>query len=97
MIRDGTQAWCGVKQKELIAHAVLYWQELISFYKRISRIILKFDFQEVAHPAGQPNRHILKILLAYRHDFVTQNQWMIVTLHHCILIYNLVLKKVWKK
>ena len=50
MIRDGTQAWCGVKQKEWIAHAVLYWQELISFYKRISIIILKFDFQEVACP-----------------------------------------------
>ena len=44
MITDGTQAWCGVKQKEWIAHAVLYWQELISFYKRISRIIFKIWF-----------------------------------------------------
>ena len=28
---------------------------MISFYQRISIIILKFAFQEVAHPLGQPN------------------------------------------
>ena len=33
----------------------------------------KFALQEVTHPVGRPNRHILEILLARRHTLVAQN------------------------
>ena len=44
--------------------------------------ISKFAFQEVAHPVGWPNRHILEILLACSHTLVAQNCGTSVRLHH---------------
>ena len=42
----------------------------------------KFALQEVTHPVGQPNRHILEILLTHRDTLVTQNHRASVRLHH---------------
>ena len=55
---------------------------MIPFYQRISRTNFKICFQEVVHPGGWPNRHILKILLACRHTLVAQNRGASVRLHH---------------
>ena len=69
--------------KRTIAHAVLYWKELIPFYQGISRIIFTICFQELTCPVRQPNRYILEILLAYKYTFVDQNHWANVRLNHC--------------
>ena len=57
MMRQKARAWCGVtlrgmsRQQELapetkrsIAHAVLYWLELIPFYQSLTRTIFKICF-----------------------------------------------------
>ena len=43
----------------------------------------KFAFQKVTRPVGQPNRQVLEVLLACRHDLVAQNRWASVRLHNC--------------
>ena len=64
-----------------IAHAVLYWLELIPFYQRISWIIFKICFSRSCSPS-RVTRHILEILLACRHTLIAQNRGMSVSLHY---------------
>ena len=72
-----------------IAHAVLYWSQLIPFYQRLSWIIFKICFSRSCSPS-RVTRHILEILLACRHTLVAQNCGMSVSLHHwrnwCLLL-----------
>ena len=54
------------------------------YFMKISRIIFKISFYEVARPIEWPNRHILEILLACRHTLVALNRWASVRLHNCL-------------
>ena len=65
-----------------IAHAVLYWKKLIPFYQRISRIFLKICFSRSCLPS-RATKHILEILLAYRHILFSPNYRVSARLHHC--------------
>ena len=58
------------------------------FVKEYLEQFSKFAFQEVARLVGQPNRHILEILLARRHTLVAQNRRAGVRLHHGIYQSN---------
>ena len=100
-MRHKTRAWCGVtlietsrqqkrvpEMKRSIAHALLYWWELIPFYQRISRIFFKICFWRSSSPVWGPSRHILEILLARRHTLVAQNRRVSVRLHHWWVIYS---------
>ena len=63
------------------------------FIKEYLKWCSKFAFQEVARPVGQPNRHILEILLDRRHFLVVQNHRTSVRLHHWLLVhYHLIIK-----
>ena len=61
---------------------LFYFDKIDTFYQRISRILFKICFLRVACTASQPNRHILEILLASRHNLVMQNCQRSVRLHH---------------
>ena len=62
------------------------------FIKEYLEQFSKFAFQEVACPVGQPNRHILEILLTCGHTLMAQNHWTSVRLHHCNLVMTNVLR-----
>ena len=73
-LRGTSRQWKSVPEtKRSIAHAVLYWQELIPFYQRLFRIIFKICFSRSCLPVGWPNRHILEILLPCKHTLVALN------------------------
>ena len=69
-----------------ITHAVLYWQELIPFYQRLSGKKFKICFSRSFSPSWveqtRPNIHNLEILLAFRHTLVAQNRGASVRLGH---------------
>ena len=69
-----------------ITHAVLYWQELIPFYQKISGKKFKVCFTRSFSPSlvaqTRPNSHNLEILLAFRQSLVAQNRGASVRLHH---------------
>ena len=67
------------------------------FIKEYLEQISKFAFQEVARPIWWPNRHILEILLAYRHTLVARTVRQVLRkpddtasvffIHHFLLIF----------
>ena len=71
------------------------WQSQ-QIFKEYLEWFSKFAFQEVAHSGGQPNRHILPILLAHRHALVAQNYWTSVRLHHCYFFFKINVFTVWR-
>ena len=96
MMRHDTQAWCcrnlrGTSRhqklvpemKRSIAHAVLYWQELIPYYQSLSRVISKICFSRSCSPSQVAKQTFFRILLTCRHTLVTQNCRVSVRLHHC--------------
>ena len=58
----------------------------------------KFVFQKVVfQPVGQPNRHILEVLLTHRHTLVAQNHQASVSLYTtgCIILRGFTWKNIY--
>ena len=61
------------------------FNQKITFYQRIARIIFKICFSRSCSPS-RATKHILEILPARRHTLVAQNHQVSIKLHHCMTI-----------